>query len=165
VILDDQDRGFVFLNDTAPTDATIGVTMGPVLTSNDQDCAGLPTAGVEATVDGMVRALRKDTRLAVTPARPVTVAGYSGQTLDIQLAPTWVGTCPWSGLAPAALVLTVPDPPCCMFGLVGSERTRLILLDAGGSVLTIGIDSGDGSNFDRLTAQARLIIDSFEFSP
>ena len=48
------------------------------------------------------------TRRSRSRRRPrSTIGPYSGKTFDIELAPTWTGTCPWSNGKPGALALTV----------------------------------------------------------
>ena len=77
----------------------------------------------------------------VTTPTPVTIGPYSGKTFDIELAPTWTGTCPWSNGKPGALALTVqsgPTPTSPSYGMAaGDPATRVYLLDVGGKPIWI----------------------------
>ena len=55
--------------------------------------------------------------------------------------------------------------PCPFFGIVGQERVCQILLHVGGYVVSIGIDSVDGSDFDTFVSLATPIVQSFQFTP
>jgi hypothetical protein len=160
----DDDDGYFVLGRPGTTSAIVLQTQ-PVIASDDQDCAGLAAPGAARTVDGIVGALRSDARLVTSVALPVTIGRFTGQVVDLQLAPGWTGTCKWSDGKPAALVLTVADPPGPFFGVIGRERVRQFLLEVGNDVVAIGIDSVDGSDFDSFVSLATPIVQSFRFTP
>ena len=165
VSVDDADRDFGIAAPDGAEAGSIHVGRDPAIGTNDRDCEGLAAAGLGTTVKEIVAGLNSDARLVVTPATAAVVGGFKGQSLDVRLAPAWTGTCKWSDGRPAALLVTVPDPPGPVFGLDGPEQVRMILLDVGDDVVWIGIDSQDGSGFDDLVAQATPIVESFRFAP
>jgi hypothetical protein len=165
---EDGDRSFVLLGPIRPSGAPEGelvATRDPVLGDNNSDCEGLPATGAVPSVSEIVAALSNDPRIVTTQVETVTIGGRTGQSLDLQVASSWTGTCKWSGGKPAALLLTVADPPGPFSGLSGTERVRLILLDVGESVVSIGIYSEAGPMFDAFIAKATPIVDSMKFSP
>jgi hypothetical protein len=159
----DGDQAFVL---EAPAGAgSIEFRNHPVVGSNDSNCEGLAAAGIGASVDEIVAALSGDPRLSVTSVGTVAVGDLEGQAMDIQVAPDWTGTCQWSGGKPAAVVLTVADPPGPWIGVQEPERLRVIFLDVGGSVVSITVGSSAGSGFDAFVTQAMPIIESARFTP
>jgi hypothetical protein len=156
--VDDNDDYYVL--DTA--DGSIVVQTGPTVASNEQDCAGLAASGRPRTVDAILDALASDPRF-VTSTDPVTIGRVEGRGIDIQLAAGWTGTCEWSDGSPAALVLTAAQPPGPLFGIAGSERARVILLESAGDVIAISIDASDSSDLDDFLSQAIPVVESFEF--
>jgi hypothetical protein len=163
--VEDHDRSYVL---GSGTDAII-LQADPVIATDERDCEGLAAPGGASTVDWIIATLVNDPRLVIGFRRHVVIGRFEGegQSIDIQLDPAWTGTCKWSDGKPAALILTVADPPGPFFGIVGPERVRLILLDvrsdAWSGVVSIGIDSVDGSNFDALVSKATPIVESFQF--
>jgi len=125
-------RGFFIFRDPAPSTQANG-------------CEGDLNPAVGAyTVDSISSAFAADTRFQVTTPSPVTIGPYTGKTFDLQLAPTWTGTCPWSNGQPAAMVLTVrggPTPTSPSYGIQsGDQSLRVYLLDVAGTPIWIQID-------------------------
>jgi hypothetical protein len=158
MIVDDNDDYYVL----GTGDGSIVVQTGPTVASNEQDCAGLAASGRPRTVDAIRDALASDPRF-VTSTEPVTISRVEGRSIDIQLAADWTGTCEWSDGSPAALVLTAAQPPGPVFGIGGSERARVILLEIAGDVIAISIDPSDSSDVDDFLSQAMPVVESFEF--
>jgi hypothetical protein len=116
----------------------------PSLATNDNACEGDPNLGVKAlSADTVSSAFTADQRLQVTTPTAVTIGPYSGKSFDLQLAPTWTGTCPWSNGQPGALVLTVRSgvtPTSPSYGMAaGDPPLRIYLLDVGGSPIWIQV--------------------------
>jgi hypothetical protein len=84
--------------------------------------------------------------------------------VNIQAAPSWTGTCAWSGGKPAAVILSATDTGPA-FGLGGPEQGRFIFLDVGASVVAINISTPDASNFDQFVTQAMPIVETMQFTP
>jgi hypothetical protein len=150
----------------APSGArnSVGVMSGPFVRFNDPDCENRAPAGVGTTVAEVVATLAADPRLIATSPQPVTVGGRAGQMLDIQVAPSWTGTCAFSGGDPAVLILSASDTGPA-FGTGGTERARYILLDVGGSLVSINAGAPNGSGFEALMAEVMPIIQSIRFTP
>jgi hypothetical protein len=137
----------------------------PVVGSNANACEGLAATGVGTSVAEIVTALAADTRLAVVAGSPVTLDGRTGQVLDLRVAAGWAETCSWSGGQPAALLLTVADPPGPFLGLIGDERMRVILVDVDGVAVAIAFSATDGATFDAFVAAAMPIVETVRFTP
>lgn len=124
--------GFLIVRDPAPS-------------TQANACEGdLDPAIKTYTVDTISAAFAADKAFKVTTPTAVTIGPYTGKTFDIELAPTWTGTCPWSNGKPGALALTVqsgPTPTSPSFGMAaGDPTTRVYLLDVGGKPIWIQTD-------------------------
>lgn len=137
----------------------------PVIATNANSCEGLAASDIGTSVSEIVAGLSADPRLAVVTAGTVTLDGRVGQMLDIRLAPGWTGSCPWSSGQPAGLLLTVPDPPGPFTGLAGNERTRVILLDVDGVVVSITMGTFDTPYSDAFVAEAMPMVETTRFTP
>jgi hypothetical protein len=84
--------------------------------------------------------------------------------VDVTIAPSWGGTCAWSGGKPAAVILSATDTGPA-FGLGGPERSRFIFVDVGGSLVAINISAPDGSGFEDFVTQAMPIVETMQFTP
>jgi hypothetical protein len=125
--------------------------------------------GIGGSVDDLVAAIRARPGVVSTTPVGVTIGGYEGKMLDLELAPSWTGGC----LAPEGPVVGMPlvheagadtGPG---FGLGLNQRVRLILLDlTGGRTLAVAvfdIDPSERSVFEAHAADVMPIIESFEF--
>jgi hypothetical protein len=90
----------------------------------------------------LVSAIAADPRLTADGRASVNIGGVSGEVLVVGIAPDWAGTCKWSDGSPAAMLLTVADPPGPIFGLQEHERIRLLVLDLGGRLVAISFRQG-----------------------
>jgi hypothetical protein len=129
---------------------------------------GTDAPGIGSTVADLVAAIR--TRPGVdSTTESVTIGGYAGQMLDLQLAASWTGGC----RAPEGLIAGVPivrlggtslGP---LVGLTPNHPVRLYLLDlADGRTLAVAIFSPEAverSRFDEQMADVTPIVESFEF--
>lgn len=149
----------------AGTPDAIVMHSNPVLASDANDCEGLAVSGATSSVEAMSSGIANDPRLDSSDPVPVSIGGFDGLQIDIQLDSEWTGTCNFSDGKPAALILTVADPPGPVFGLQASERARLILLDIGADAIAISIGAADGSAFDDLLPVAMPIVESLHFTP
>lgn len=146
----------------------IGLMTGPFVDFADPDCEGRGRgpAGVGTTVTEVVATLSGDERLLAAPAQAVTIGDRTGQTLDMQIAPSWTGTCTWSDGMPGVHILgTTDDISGPGFLLAGTERTRFIFLDVGESVVSINIGVTNGTDFEAFATEVMPIIESMRFTP
>jgi hypothetical protein len=143
---------------------SIGLMTAPFVDFADRDCSDRAPAGLGTSIAEVVAALAGDPRLLTTPPQAVTMGDRTGQTLDIQIASDWSGTCAWSDGMPAVLILSATDAGPA-YGLRGPERARLIFLDVGESVVSIAISPSDASTFEAFLAQTTPIVDSMRFTP
>ena len=146
----------------------IGLTTGPFVDFADPDCEdrGRAPAGVGTTVAEVVATLSGDPRLLAAPAQAVTIGDRTGQILDVQIAPSWTGTCAWSDGMPGVHITGITDDLSGPgFRLAGTERARLIFLDVGESVVSITIGVTDRTDLEAFAAEVMPIIESMRFTP
>ena len=146
----------------------IGLMTGPFVVGwADSDCPGYAPAGAGNTLTEVVASLSRDPRLLIPPAQVLSIGDRTAEVLDLQIAPSWTGTCVSSqGLPAVNLLSTTGDRSGPGFGLAGTERTRAIFVDVGGSVVAINIGVSDTkTDFDAFVAEAMPIIESMRFGP
>lgn len=162
----DGDRTYLLDGPAVPlgTAASIGVMTGPFVRFEDQDCERQAPAGVGTSIAEILAGLSGDPRLVVTAAQAVTIGDQSGQMVDIQVAPTWTGTCGWSQGKAAVLILSATDTGPA-FGMGGTERSRYIFLDVADSVVSINFSSPETVTFEAMAAQTTPIVESMRFTP
>ena len=137
----------------------------PVAIGQDAGCTSPALPAVPATVDGLIGYLRGLKSVVATAPEGITIDGYTGQWVDVTIAPTWTKTCPdVPGGAPLAIMLGNGGPvgaDTYSRGVMGSERERVIVLDVGGQVVAIVIDATD--LFGTFVNRAMPIVQSFQF--
>lgn len=116
-------------------------------------CLGTLDPGVVATADDVMGALAASPNLVTTEAIPVAIGGLEGYEIDVRLDPNWTGRCP----------LDPQDPPTKDFTDI---RHRLFVLDRPGDspVVSIQVESLYSAEFEAFAAQARPIVEGFEFA-
>jgi hypothetical protein len=127
--------------------------------------------GVGRGLDDLVAAIRARPGVVSTTPAAVTIGGYEGQVLDLELAPSWTGGC----LTPDGPVVGMPllheagSETGPGLGLQPDRPLRLILLDlTGGRTMAIAIfeiEPTERSMFEAHVAEVMPIIESFEFHP
>ena len=164
----------VFVKSTGLARGTVALHWAAAVATNDRACAGVIAPGVGTTAAEIVAALEKDPRLVVSAAQPASLAGYTGQTLELELDSNWMGTCSWSGGKPAALLVTAGGEQVGpFFGITGSERVRVFILDvhpgsdrdADPSVVAWFSISADERSFDTVLSEGMPLVESFTFHP
>ena len=110
------------------------------------------------TVDAIATWLQGYDQITATPATPAAVGGLEGVRMDITIAPAATNKDPKCPVQVCVPLLRGDDPVAndpyqwhWDWGLEGTERQRLYLLDADGVVVAIFIDSLDGLTFDKIT--------------
>lgn len=142
-------------------DYSEGATCGPV--------GDAP--GVGGGPDELVAAIRARPGVVSTPPEAVTIGGYTGWSLDLQLATSWTGGC----LTPDGPVVGVPllqeagSELVPGLGLGPDHPLRLILLDLTGrrtiAVAIFEMEPSQLSAFKAQVAEVMPIIETFEFHP
>jgi hypothetical protein len=163
----DSARAFVLNAPAGPSGAAAGsiqVMSGPFVAAADPDCEGRAAAGVGGAAAEVVVTLADDPRLSSRSAGRVRLFDQSGDALDLEIAPGWTGTCAWGQGKPAAvLLMATAEGPA--FGLAGSERSRLIVVDVGSTVVSIIVSAETGSAQQTFLAQAMPIVANINFAP
>jgi hypothetical protein len=131
----------------------------------DPNCVREPTADTTKgrTVASLVAYLKALPALQARSVTDLTVDGHPAKALDIALKPSDTATCP--GFAAPDASYLAGTPSGWGLDLYGQERSRVILVDAGGGdVLVIAIRSSDPTTFDQLVQSAMPIVASFHFT-
>lgn len=163
IVWQDTSQTYGVNNPTANPPHGFFIFRDPAPSSQANGCEGDLNPAIGAyTVDSISSAFAADTRFQVTTPSPVTIGRYTGKTFDLQLAPTWTGTCPWSNGQPAAMVLTVRGgrtPTSPSYGLQsGDPSLRVYLLDVAGTPVWIQIDK---STVDQIMP----VLQTLSFAP
>ena len=161
---DDGERTFLLASPTGgPVDGrSIGVMSGPFVSFSDPSCGGQAPAAVGSSVAEVVASVTSDPRLVATAPRSVTVGGQTGQMVDLGVAPSWTGTCDWSGGKSAVLIVSATSTGPA-FGIGGTGRDRYTFLDVNGWVVAIDIGTPEGSDFEAFLSEATPIVESLHF--
>lgn len=162
--------------DGAPGDSINEVVLAANVVMSDQtaSCKGLEVTTIEHSVQGFIDWLRAQRRIVASEPNSITVDGYSGQWIDVRVAPTWTNTCPdFQRGTPAAVILTPAKGvavPAIRTGndatwpLVGDEEMRLVFVDIGrGDIALIWVDAPNPERFGQLVPAAMPIIESMTF--
>ena len=156
-------------------DTFIAVFIQPRMMPELADGAACGTSGVAPSVGSgvhdLVAAIMARPGVVSTPPKAVTIGGYEGQLLDLELAASWKGAC----AAPEGQVVGIPilRPAASetgpVVGIARDQPVRLILLDlTGGRTIAVVIfDPGPAQTqrFEADVAQAMPIIESFDLHP
>ena len=129
-----------------------------------------PTVGYKvADIAGW---LAKNPSVTATPATPVTIGGLTGVTMDLAIAPGAENKDPQCPVQVCIPGLFRGDDPVANdpykwnwdWGLAGTEKMRVYLLDADGVVVLLVADSIDGTTFDSITASFDAMAPSIKFT-
>jgi hypothetical protein len=157
------------------TDTFILLLARPRMAADFQEGATCGAAGdapgVGGGLDDLVAAITARPGVVSTTPAAVTIAGYEGKMLDLELATSWTGGC----ITPDGPVvgMTLLHQPGLEtgpgVGLEPGRPVRLILLDlTGGRTLAVTIfeiDPSQRSLFQAHAAEVMPIIERFEFHP
>jgi hypothetical protein len=144
--------GIYFLHD--PTIAT-------------RDCEDSSGPGVGRSVKDLVAWLETAPGLVVSNPTPVTVGGFEGMQLDIQIDPAWKQPCFFSeGLPAVPLIFSGAEVGGYQWTILPEQSLRWFILDSEDGVIIVALadDPGDLPH-DELFQTGGEIVDSLAFSP
>lgn len=127
--------------------------------------------GVGTGIDDIVAAIIARPGVVSTPPVAVTIGGYPGTMLDLQLAPSWTGYCVGLGgpVVGVPILVGAGNETGPGLGLGPDQPLRLILLKLTDErTMAIGFsDVGPSppSSLDRTSADVLPILESFVFHP
>ena len=121
-------------------------------------CDGPSETAIAPSIRALMDALVADPRVSITSQGAVSLANHSGEFVDVQLSPSWTGTCPDSSGQPAAAVHS-------LVYLRPGDRQRLILVDNKGAILVVRISGADADSLGVAVAEAMPIVASLRFTP
>jgi hypothetical protein len=143
--------GIYFLHD--PTIAT-------------RDCEDSSEPGVGRSVSDLVAWLETASGLVVSEPTPVTVGGFEGVQLDIEIDPEWRRTCFFSEDLPAVpIIFSGAEAGGYHWTIVPGQSLRWFILDSEDGVIIVALadDPGDLPH-DELLQSGGQIVDSLVFS-
>jgi len=166
----DLPRNFLLARATDPVEDFYGVNainaMSNVVAAA-QDCEEDGEPGVGRTAGDLSRWIDGLPGVQASAPRPVTVGGWSGFVLDVQLAAGWTKTCPIAE-EPMVPLLQTGDP--AQFHPTGTlipkgGSSRLYLLDApgGGNLMINIIDIPGGISMQNYLPIATPVVESMTF--
>ena len=179
-VKEDQPSSFLLhrLGDASPspsTDSMIAFIVQPGLAADSlpdgAPCGPFSDApGVGHSVEDLVAAITARPGVVSTRPLPVKVGGYSGQMLDLHLAPVWTRGCqaPDGPFVGVPILLQSGSGTGPAIGISRDHPVRLILLDlTQGRTMAITIfdpEPSTSAQFDEKIAVAMPVVESFEFS-
>jgi hypothetical protein len=160
----------------SPTDSIVFLFAEPRVAAEFDEgaaCGNDPgdAAGIGTGADDIIAAMRARPSVVSTPPTAVTVGGYSGHLLDLQLAPSWTGGClaPEGPLVGSLIIRNAGAGPGPIVALTPDVPVRLVLLDLGNDrTMAIAVSCFGSSRPDVLEAaiaDAMPVIESFKFHP
>lgn len=131
------------------------------LLSTDPSCPQVPEPGVGRDVSSLIAAIQARPGLEVGQPQPVTLDSLDGQVIDVAMATSWTGTCPFSGGMVVVPLFVGANGDT--FGLTAIERRRLVLIDRGDGTTLLAMIGGAGVSFDSFVGEAMSIVQTFSF--
>jgi hypothetical protein len=177
-LLEDRPGDFVLHHFTdaapgqSPTDSFVVLLAQPTLTvvENGKPCGTSSDAPhVGQGVDDLMGAIVAGDGVVSTPRTAVTVGGFKGKVLDLEIAPGWTGGCldPNGQIAAVPFLLGSGPATGPTIGVVPDHPLRLILVGlTGGRTLAVAIYGAGPAQPLPLVKQleaAMPIIESFQF--
>jgi len=157
------------------TDTFLSLFVQPRMAAELEDGAACGPSddapGVGAGIDDLVAAIVARPGVVSTSPTPVTIAGYEGQLLDLQLAASWTKKCatPDGPVVGVLILHQAGSGPGPGVGVEPGHPVRLILLDLTGdrtlAIAIFEVEPSQPSVFQAHVAEAMPIIESFDFHP
>jgi hypothetical protein len=165
--LEDGKDDYVLATRGAAPDTDILLIAGVAAHVQDKACSELapPEPGVGTSPQAIAKWIGTIPGLITTKPTPTKVGGIQGVTLDVSVSPTSTHHCPFID-APGAQLFSPSDPKSEFdFGVWGTGRMRLFLLDLGHErTLMVDIAAQDKTTWGALVPDALPVVDSFHFS-
>jgi hypothetical protein len=137
----------------------------PTIASRNCEESSEPGAG--RSVSDLVAWLETAPGLAVTEPTPVTVGGFEGMQLDVEIDPEWTRTCPFSEELPAVPLIFNGAAPLGGYhwAIVPEQSLRWFILDSEDGVIIVNLeDDPGGLPHDELIRTGGEIVESLAFS-
>ena len=155
--------GFHQLRPFGSSAASVNVFSRPAAAVQDGACTAAADTTIGTTSTDLVKWISERPGLVVSTPAMVTVAGLTGQMVDIGIKDGWNQSCPFAEGLPTVPLLNGGSAGY-HWVVYGEERMRLYLLDLpGGGTVAVGVDSVDPTVMDGLISQATPIVKSLQF--
>jgi hypothetical protein len=132
-----------------------------------RDCEESSEPGVGRSLGDLVGWLETAPGLVVSEPTPITVGGFEGMQLDIEIDPKWKRTCFFSEGLPAVPLIFNGAAPLGGYhwAIVPGQSMRWFILDSEDGVIIVDLeDDPGGLSHDELLRTGGAIVDSLEFS-
>jgi hypothetical protein len=132
-----------------------------------RDCEEVSEPGVGTSVSDLVAWLENAPGLVVSEPTQVTVGGFEGMQIDIQIDPAWKRTCVFSEDLPAVPLLFNGSAPLGGYhwSIVPEQSLRWYILDSEDEVIIVNLeDDPGGLPHNELMQAGGQIVDSLVFS-
>jgi hypothetical protein len=164
--LEDGKDDYVLATRDAAPDTDILLIAGVAPHVQDTACSELasPEPGVGTSPNALANWIRTLPGLITTKPTSMKIGEMQGVMLDVSVSPSSTRHCPFIDVAGAQL-FSPSDPQSEFdFGVWGTGRMRLFLLDLGESrTLMIDIEAPDMATWDALVPRAMPVIETFTF--
>ncbi len=131
-------------------------------------CEESSEPGVGRSVSDLVAWLETAPGLVVSEPTQVTVGGFEGMQLDIEIDPDWKRTCFFSEDLPAVPLIFNGSAPLggYYWAIVPEQSLRWFILDSEDGVVIVNLEDDPGGNLphDEFLQTGGDIVDSFVFS-
>jgi hypothetical protein len=123
-------------------------------------CDPAAAPSTDDTVSGIAKWVVGSPGLVTTRPQDVSVGGLQGVVLDVRMAKTWTGMCPFGPRIPYVPLIMGESPSDLFLGLFAGQAIRLYLLkDPLGTLAIMVADVQDAGHLDAYSK----IIGSFHF--
>ena len=155
------------INTPAGIATSIQVMTNVAIMDQTPTCEAKVKAGVGTSVQAIVDYLTAHPGLSATDPTPVSVGGFTGESVDFGVAQSWRTMCPGDSITPSVKLLTdTGTPPARAVGYGPDDRVRWIILDVGGKTVIIELlGLSYSTSFKDGVAEAEKIVDTIRFSP
>lgn len=132
-----------------------------------RNCEESSEPGVGRSVSDLVAWLENAPGLVVSEPAPVTIGGLEGMQLDIEIDPTWKGTCFFSEDLPAVpIIFSGAELGGYHWAIVPEQLMRWFILDSEDGVMIVDLEDDPGGSLphDELLQTGGEIVDSLVFA-
>jgi hypothetical protein len=129
----------------------------------DPTCSADPDPAAGTTASELVEWIQGQPSLDVSTPEPAQLPGGTGFSIDVRLAPSWTGTCPYANGEPIAPLLVGAPGTRIDWGVAKGFAERFIVLDVGADQPVLIDISAPEDEFDAFLPEAMRLVETFEF--
>jgi hypothetical protein len=132
-----------------------------------ETCDASPRPGAGTAVADWINAITTNPRLTTSASIPIKLGAWSGQSIDVSVAPGWTTPCPGLGYPVVQFILNSdPSAASTPMGVATGSRMHLVILDVGGRTVIASVHGpADDAGFLATMSEVQPIFDSMRFTP